>query len=615
MAKKLITFNFNGDFCDELDSLTSHYGTDEDITKYCTTAASKLSGFATETYLAEAIANYIDSITTMHIFVAKTTKNEFVCEYRKIKDSSDLTTQICIGRITSDGKFKFKAGIIDDMGLLKLYDDGHKGTQFVMAMMPAILKDPEAAGYLDVLKNYEKTDETYSVAMCGLTNNIYYRLKDEKSEAPVRWDNEPDKISQADIDEVTVDKIYCGNPDIFSRISEAPATDDEVPLTSTTMASELRNMYILDDKRVLTAEEEKRVPKLGDWYVVPEWSKKTAKRITSSNRFRKSIRNILLYGPSGTGKTEGSQAIAEMLGLPYYSLTCSADDDKFDLIGQLIPNTEKGTSFTSTEEACRSLNIPTFEDVENDYVASFMKLFGHAPGKLDSEADCYQEIANRLFDQNGQGDNDFIYVESELIQAIKYGGFCEIQEANIIKRSSVMEALNPLLAGGDGFIKLPTGEIIKRHPDCVIAFTVNRDYEGTNDIQEAVYSRINYIKQIPEPTADELFARTKAQTGFSDDALLKKMAKTIVDIHEYCREKDITGGVCGPRELLDWAMVTILEAEERDEKINETSVIAAALETVLEKVAQNEDDIEDVITGVFCKTFSPARVNDLRNKK
>ncbi|WP_408069659.1 hypothetical protein [Butyrivibrio sp. JL13D10] len=181
-----------------------------------------------------------------------------------------------------------------------------------------------------------------------------------------------------------------------------------------------------------------------------------------------------------------------------------------------------------------------------------------------------------------------------------------------------MEALNPLLAGGgkDSFIKLPTGEVITRHPDCVIAFTVNREYEDCNDLQEAVYSRINLIKQIPEPTEDELFTRTKAQTGFDNTALLKKMAKCVVDIHQYCREKDITGGVCGPRELIDWAQDSILESEDRGEdKVSEKAVIAAALETVLEKVAQNEDDIEDVIAGVFNKHFSPSTVNSIRQKK
>ena len=614
MAKKLISFNFNGEFVPELSSLTRNYPLSEVNTMYCTTAPARMSEYATDTYLAEAIANYIGSIDTMHLYVAKTTKNEFVAEYQKPgKDA----LQICIGKVV-DGEFQFKAGQIDDAGLLTAFEEGHKGTVFAMAMFPAIIRDSEAAGFVDILQNYDVDDENYSKAMCGLSNNIYYRLKDDKSTSPVLHCQEPTKMTQANIDDVTVSKVFTGEPKVFLRKASASEEDDSISTaisTGSMSASDLRDAFILNSERVLTPEEEKRVPDLGDWYVVPEWSKKTAKRIANSHRFRKSISNVLLYGPSGTGKTEGSQAIAEMLGLPYYTVTCSADDDKFDLIGQLIPNTEKGKSVSDPADVCKELNIPTFEDVENDFKGSYLKLFGHEPGKFDTEADAYQEITKRLLDHKSQNENDFVYVESELIQAIKNGGFCEIQEANIIKRSSVMEALNPLLAnGGDGsFIKLPTGEIIHRHPDCVIAFTINRDYEGCNDLQEAVYSRINYIKQIPEPTADELFQRTKAQTGFANDALLKKMSTCIVDIHEYCKEKDITGGVCGPRELLDWAQNAILESEDREEsKISETSVIVAALETVLEKVAQNEDDIEDVITGVFNKHFSPAKVNELR---
>lgn len=70
------------------------------------------------------------------------------------------------------------------------------------------------------------------------------------------------------------------------------------------------------------------------------------------------------------------------------------------------------------------------------------------------------------------------------------------------------------------------------------------------------------------------------------------------------------------RVRLHWAQDAILESEERGEdKVTEKSVIAAALETVLEKVAQNEDDIEDVIAGVFNKHFLPSAVNAIRGKK
>ncbi len=613
MAKKLISFNFNGDFVPELEALTRSYPLSEVSTKYCTTAPSRMKEYSTDTYLAEAIANYYDSIDTMHLFVAKTDKNQYIAEYRK-PDKDD--TQVCIADIKA-GEFVFKAGSVSDTGLLRNYEDGHKGTMFVMAMLPEISKDTEAMSLIDVLKNYPVDDENYSKAMCGLSNHIYYRVKDEKSTFPIRYEQEPKKLTQADIDAVKIGKIFCGEPQVFDSSKAMPDTYDEEESYTVSSSADLRDMYPIDEKRILSEEEEKRVPDLGEWYVVPEWSIKTARRIAASKRFRKGISNILLYGPSGTGKTEGSQAIAEMLGLPYYSITCSADDDKFDLIGQLIPNTGKGKA-ENPDEACRELDIPTFSDVENDFKMAFTRLFGKEPGKLDSESDAYQEITRRLLEKENNDENDFVYVESELIQAIKNGGFCEIQEANIIKRSSVMEALNPLLAnsGKDSFIKLPTGEVIRRHPDCVIAFTVNRDYEGCNDIQEAVYSRINLIKEIPQPSEDELFERTKAQTGFNNVTLLKKMAKTVVDIHQYCREKDITGGVCGPRELIDWAQDAILESEERGEdRISENAVITAALETILEKVAQNEDDIEDVITGVFNKQFSPSVVNAIRGKK
>ncbi len=613
MAKKLINFNFNGDFIRELSALKKSHSITEVNTIYCTTPTSRFSDYKTDTYLAEGIANYLGQLDTMHLFVARTSKFEYIAEYR---NNSKDDTQLCIVTKNNLDEYEFKAGIITKEGLLSSFDGGHKGTLFIMALMPEIVMNAEASSFVDVLLGTDFDDDSYSRAMCGLSNNIYYRMKDDKSVAPILYSQNLKNIRQADIDNVEISKVYCGSPDVFKReVHTIEEVEKEYKEESHTEV--LRNRFQLDSERVLSSEEEKRVPDLGDWYVVPEWSVKTAKRICRSRKFRKTISNILLYGPSGTGKTEGSQAIAEMLGLPYYSYTCSADDDKFDLIGQLIPNTDKKSEAEDMQKAFDRLGIPSFDDVENNFKESFEKLFGREPSKFDSEADAYKEITNRLLSEKADNENDFKYVESELIQAIKYGGFCEIQEANIIKRSSVMEALNPLLANnGDGsFIKLPSGEVIHRHPDCIIAFTINRDYEGCNDIQEAVFSRINYIKQIPEPTETELFTRTKAQTGFTNDEMLRKMAKCVSEIYEYCKEKDITGGVCGPRELVDWAQNAMLESEDNEEvMISERSVIVAAMDTVIQKVAQNEDDINDVITEVFKKSFSPSIVDSLYSK-
>ena len=44
-------------------------------------------------------------------------------------------------------------------------------------------------------------------------------------------------------------------------------------------------------------------------------------------------------GPAGTGKTEAAKAIAAGLGLPYLFYTCSANTEIFDLLGQMLPDT------------------------------------------------------------------------------------------------------------------------------------------------------------------------------------------------------------------------------------------------------------------------------------
>ncbi|MDC7292049.1 hypothetical protein NXH67_00765 [Butyrivibrio sp. DSM 10294] len=84
---------------------------------YCTTAPSRLTAYKTDTYLAEAVANYAGSIDTMHLFVGKTTRNQIVAEYKK-KDKED--TQICIGSL-SEGKYVFKAGIMQNAAWFLFY--------------------------------------------------------------------------------------------------------------------------------------------------------------------------------------------------------------------------------------------------------------------------------------------------------------------------------------------------------------------------------------------------------------------------------------------------------------------------------------------------------------
>ncbi len=87
--------------------------------------------------------------------MGKTTKNQYVAEYQK-PGKDDI--QICIGAVTG-GSFVFKAGSIEEeTGLLSQYEAGHKGTVFVMDMLPKILEDKEASICLSDLHAFRIED-------------------------------------------------------------------------------------------------------------------------------------------------------------------------------------------------------------------------------------------------------------------------------------------------------------------------------------------------------------------------------------------------------------------------------------------------------------------------
>ena len=61
----------------------------------------------------------------------------------------------------------------------------------------------------------------------------------------------------------------------------------------------------------------------------------------------------------------------------------------------------------------------------------------------------------------------YTYVETDFIKALKNGYVAEIQEPSTILQPGVLVGLNSLLEQ-EGTITLPTGEVIRRHPDAVV---------------------------------------------------------------------------------------------------------------------------------------------------
>lgn len=261
----------------------------------------------------------------------------------------------------------------------------------------------------------------------------------------------------------------------------------------TVAASKSNTGYDFSLHRALTDDEKKMVPVIDEHYVMPDEVIEVCKLIkeTSNNFIPK--RNFMFRGPSSTGKTSMAKAIAAKLGLPYAFITCCADTESYDFLGQFIPT-------TSSDDETKS---------------------------------------------------GFRYEATDFIEGIKNGWVVEVQEPYTIAKQGVLTSLNSLLDDCGG-IRLKDGTYIKRHPDAVVIFTTNVSYVGCKKPNQSVLRRMHGVYDILMPSKQTVFDRVKALTNFNNDVLLNKMISTAFKINKELIESCIDDGVCGVTEIVDW---------------------------------------------------------------
>lgn len=533
------------------------------------------------------------------------------------KNTGDIT--LCsVTKTMPTGAIKpimsFSACEMNALDVATDYATTRRGTALMAAHLAwACENDMEAKGALNELKTLIVEDpndaqwddaaycERIGTLLCLLSSNIYYSYKNElDTEAQVN------RMRQNDINNLSM-KITQTHYGTLRKAKQEKA-------------SVLANagMYNLNPKRVLTPEEENLVPKIPNTFCWEQWHLTVARDIQESTMFNEPFRVVMLGGPSGTGKSQGAGAIAHLLGRPRVIFTCDPDTDEFKLVGSTMPNTDGNTeSKMDLDAICKAKGLPTFEDIAFDFKASYQKLFGTEPNEFAEEADCYKELFIKL---GNTGSADFKFVKSELIKALENGWVVEVQEPTVIKRASVLVALNAMLDcdNNSAMITLPTGETIKRHPEAVVIYTTNADYAGCQAIQQSVLSRIDVIREIENPEIQVLVERAMANTGCKDKKSLETMAKVIREVNDYCKNQDISDGVCGPREFQNWikkAMLTEMRTSETGtigKTISVESICSAAFSTILSHVSQIPEDREDVITAVFGKTYQQADIQNGR---
>ena len=501
------------------------------------------------------------------------------------------------------------------------------GAAIFFALMPFLMSDMEfdetfqeyydqfIAGYPDMAKATE--------SMAILCDNAYRRIKDDTCPAHINITVDKSgnlmRVSQGQLDSGSFvpTSVTAGEFTIFAKTGPAVIKKAGVVVEHTDFVGK----YPLTPGRTLSALELSLIPKLPEWYIIPPEVVDICKHAQKTTGRPMQMRNFLLRGPAGTGKTMGAKAIAAGLGLPYMKYTCSANTEIFDFTGMIFPETDavstgsseldrereilKSMGGISYANVAKLMRLPELDDMDYDPAGVYQALTG-VENLAATVQDCMsvvlekvtekvQALSKRAENRQSSGQN-YTYVETDFVKALKHGYLVEVQEPSTIIQPGVLVGLNSLLEQ-EGSITLPTGEIIRRHPDTVVIVTTNVSYEGCRSMNQSVVDRMSLVKDIELPEPEVMVQRAMAVTGCADEYLVSQMVQVVNDMADYCRKNSITDGACGMRSLIDWVISAEISGDP----------YLSAKYTVISKATADEEDREALITTILDPMFAPKR--------
>lgn len=406
-----------------------------------------------------------------------------------------------------------------------------------LCMFPVFLKDDEFRSHYEEFISMGKNgfpNVTEARTVVGiLCDNIYRRMLIDSLDTSIKLNEKIDTISFTDrkISDLTPDKVLCG---MFHCLNgEELVVHKKLPGGGKKAMDQMEFAGKFQiNQRMLSPKEKELVPVLEDWYIVKKEDIEICDSIRCTSNMDHPFRNFILLGTAGSGKSKTCEAVAAGLHLPLVRYTCSSNTEIFDFIGQVMPDVE-----TSKEEAPR-----------------------------------------------------FIYTKTEFIEAVKHGWVVEIQEPDIIANEGVLVGLNGLLE--EGQMTLPTGEVIKRHPDNIIIFTANMGYNGCREMNQSVLDRADEVYYIETPTPEIMAKRAMAISKHPSYETVLEMAQIITDIANSMKEMGVTSGVCGMRSLIAWSMKSLM-----------MNPYDSAITTMVNKLSLEEEEREVLLARLNNSSF------------
>ncbi len=491
----------------------------------------------------------------------------YVAEY---KSSMGADTYHLVVYDASTGNFL--ASIYDcDTELIEQYTahpSARDGAALFFAMMPKLLEDQEFKENFQVYREQRKDgfpDLPKAVTAAAiLCDNAYRRVKDESCpvHVKVRVDKSGNlmRVSRAQLDSglYKPGTVLAGEFTVFSNTSGNRVHRPVQVIEH----KDFVGKYPLTPGRKLSAGEQALVPALPEWYVIPPEVVDICKHAKLTTGKPAQMRNFLLRGPAGTGKTMGAKAIAAGLGLPYMKYTCSAGTEIYDFVGMVFPDTEHATGDAQLdrereqlrslggmtyENVSKLLHLPDLEDMDYDPAGVYQSLTG-VENQAATAQDCMALVLEKVTEKVRQlsaapaetSGQTYSYVETDFIKALKNGYVAEIQEPSTILQPGVLVGLNSLLEQ-EGTITLPIGA--------------------------------------------------------EDEYQVAQMVQVVCDMADFCRKNGIADGTVGMRSLLDWVLSAQISGDP----------YTSALDTVVSKATADSEDREALVTSVLDPVFAPRR--------